>query len=459
MEDFDQEKIPHSLSLEQSVLAGAMFDGTGYDEISDILGEDDFFSIRHRLIFRAIKTMHTNNQPVDAELVHEWLSLNGLDEKSGGTEYLGQILRDCPMTTCNLRVYATKIREFSIERKLLAVTEKIKDGILVKKGKSTLEILEAAEADIHAISCHKTTVGNAIPSHDAKAVFNDIFNRMDEALKRREGELSGIDTGIEAVNKFTDGLQKQDLIFIGARPSMGKTTLGMNFVEAALFAQDLPVVVFSMESPKHQIGQRLLSARARVVMSSIVSGRFNDGEFNRVNDAINEIKKRKIVICDKGGLSPSDMRAVLRKVEREHGGIGLIMADYVQKMKLKGDHKKNRNDELTEISGELKQIAMDYNCPFLCLAQLSKECERRPDKRPMMSDLRDCGGLEQDADTIIMLYRSDVYNPKKAEHKGVAELIFRKNRNGQTGTVLTIFEGATFRFRNVGYGDDTGEAA
>lgn len=442
-----EEKIPSSLTLEQAVIAGAMFDSTGWDEISDVLGEDDFFSSRHRLIFRAIKTMYTDGQVVDAELVHEWLLLNGLSEKAGGTDYMGKILCDSPMTTVNLRIYATKIREFSIERKLLAVTEKIKDGILNKQGKSTAEILDAAESEIMAISSHKSGVGSEIPTHDGFAVFNEVFDRMSAALERKEGELSGIDSGLKEVNVFTDGFQKQDLIFVGARPSMGKTTLGMNFAEAALFAQDLPVVIFSMESPKYQIGQRLLAARSGVPMSKIVRGVFFGGEFARVNKAISEIKGRKFIICDKGSLSPSDMRSVLRRVEREHGGVGFIMADYVQKMKLKGDHKKNRNDELTDISGELKNIAKDYNCPFVVLAQLSKECERRPDKRPMMSDLRDCGGLEQDADSIIMLYRNEVYHAGK--DVGLAELIFRKNRNGQTGTVRTVFEGATFRFRDI----------
>lgn len=451
MSGFEEEKIPHSLTLEQSVLTGAMFDGTGWDEISDILAEDDFFSAPHRYIFRAIKTMYGTNQAVDAELVHQWLLLNNLSEKAGGIEYMGRLLRDSPMTTCNLRVYGTKVREFSIERKLLAVTEKIKDGILNKTGQTTAEILDSAESEIMAISSHKSGVGSEIPIHDGLAVFNEVFDRMSTALDRKEGELSGVDSGIKEVNVYTDGFQKQDLIFIGARPSMGKTTLGMNFAEAALFAQDLPVVVFSMESPKYQIGQRLLAARSSVPMSKIVRGVFVGNEFSRINKALSEIKVRKFIICDKGSLSPSDMRSVLRRVEREHGGVGFIMADYVQKMKLKGNHKLNRNDELTDISGELKNIAKDYNCPFIVLAQLSKECERRPDKRPMMSDLRDCGGLEQDADSIIMLYRNEVYHEGK--DAGLAELIFRKNRNGQTGTIRTAFDGATFRFSDLQHSD------
>ena len=239
---------------------------------------------------------------------------------------------------------------------------------------------------------------------------------------------------------------------------MGKTTLALNFAEAALFDQDLPVVIFSMESPKHQITQRLMASRANVAYQKVIRGKFESSEFNRVSQAMTDIKKRKLILCDRGGLSPSEMRTALKTVVREHGGVGFIMADYVQKMKLKGSHKLNRNDELSEISGDLKRIAMDFNCPFICLSQLSKACESRPDKRPMMSDLRDCGSLEADADAVIMLYREERYYPLKIESKGIAELIFCKNRNGQVGTVFTRFDGATFRFSDSHqqgeYGDE-----
>lgn len=449
MEDFNEEKIPHSLSAEQAVLAGVMAEAEYWDEISDYLHENDLFSAPHRIIYKAVKSLYSNNKPCDMILVSEWLKSNGLLEKAGGVEYLGRILRDCPATACNVMVHATLIKEFSIERKLLAVTEKIRNGILIKEGKTTLEILESAESDILEISTNKSTFGSGVELFGAKELFTDALNRMGIAASLGEGELIGVNTGLKKVNEYTDGFQKQDLIYIGARPSMGKTTLALNFSESALFDQDLPVVIFSMESPKHQITQRLMASRANVSYQKIVRGKFENNEFNRVNLAMTEIKSRKLILCDRGGLSPSEMRTALKTVVREHGGVGFIMADYVQKMKLKGNHKLNRNDELSEISGDLKRIAMEFNCPFLCLSQLSKACESRPDKRPMMSDLRDCGSLEADADAVIMLYREERYYPLKVESKGIAELIFCKNRNGQVGTVFTRFDGATFRFSDL----------
>jgi len=442
------ENIPKSLTLEQAVLVGSWYDG--WDEIRDILSESDFSTHRHQLIFRATKSLFDQNKPVDVLLVADWLKNNALINDAGGEDYLGWLLSNTLHDQkSNIRSYATRIREFAIERELLAVTESIKESILDKKGMSTLDILEGAESKIMAIANHKAGIGNDIELTETKELLDDVFNKMASAMDRKDGELSGVKTGIDEVDEYTDGFQKQDLIFIGARPSMGKTTLGMNFAEAALFNQNLPVVVFSMESPKYQIGQRLLSAHSKVPMGKIKSGVFEGSEFSRVQASIKELKARKLIIADKGGLSPSDMRSVLRKIEREHGGVGFILADYVQKMKLKGDHKKNRNEELTDISGDLKEIAKDYDCPFVVLAQLSKECERRPNKRPMMSDLRDCGGLEQDADVIIMVYRDEVYFPQKAETQGLAELIFCKNRNGKTGTVPTRFSGDTFRFSTI----------
>lgn len=453
MENFNEEKIPHSLTLEQAVLAVVMADPVGWDEVSDILEENDLFSAPHRIIFRAIKSLYTKNKPVDAFLVAEWLKLNGLHEKAGGDEMLSRVIMDCPTTTDNVKHHAERIREFSIERKLLAVTEKIKTGILVKEGKTTLEILESAESDILSIANKNSSFGAGVELFGAKELFADALNRMDIASRLDDGELIGINTGLKKVNEYTDGFQKQDLIYIGARPSMGKTTLALNFSESALFGQDLPVVIFSMESPKHQMTQRLMASRANVSYQKVIRGKFENNEFNRVNSAMADIKKRKLIMCDRGGLSPNEMRTALKTVVREHGGVGFIMADYVQKMKLKGNHKLNRNDELSEISGDLKRIAMEFNCPFICLSQLSKACETRPDKRPMMSDLRDCGSLEADADAVIMLYREERYYPLKVESKGIAELIFCKNRNGQVGTVYTRFDGATFRFSDIQHGD------
>ena len=451
----EQPRIPHSLSLEQAVISGLMADADGWDIISHVLSDEDFYSPRHRTIFGAIRTLYCANKPVDVLLVAEWLENNDKLNKAGGKEYLGQILCDSPATTANIEIYAGRVREFSVERQLLAAADSIKENIMDGNGKSTIELLEEAEKQILAISNHKSGIGQEIETKTCVPLFDDVFRRMDEAMNRKEGELSGVKTGLIGVDKFTDGFQKKQLIFIGARPSMGKTTLGMNFVESAMFCQKLPVVVFSMESPSHEIGQRLLSSMTKVPMARLIRAQLDDREFANVTATTTRLKNQKLIICDKGQLSPSDMRSVLRRIVREHGGIGLIMADYVQKMKLKGNHKKNRNEELCEISADLKEIAKEFDCPFIALAQLSKLCESRPDKRPMMSDLRDCGGFEQDADVVIMLYRDEVYK-KTTDNAGLAELIFRKNRNGAADTVITRFNGSIFRFSDnyQGYGDE-----
>ncbi len=443
------EILPHNLTLEQAVIAGAIMETDGWDAISDVLTASDFFSQPHRIIFKALTAMYSANQPVDPMLLADWLNANGLLTKIGGNAAIAFILNNSAHTTVNSRVYAGRIREFSIQRKLLTAAEEIRGEVFDSKGMSTEEILGRAESRILAVCGDKDSAGMGIPIHDSKGVLSDVFDEMTRNLNRPEGELSGIDTGFASLNKKTDGLQPGEMIVIGARPSMGKTTLGMNLVESAMFAIDLPVVVFSMESPARQIGQRLLSSVSNVPFDKIRRGFFEGSEYSNVNRATREIKDRKMIICDKGALTPNDMRSVLRRVHREYGGIGLIMADYIQKMRPNIQGKRTRNDELTEISSDLKAMAMDYNCPFIVLSQLSKECERRPNKRPMSSDLRDCGGIEQDADLIIMLYRDEVYNPTKTDMQGLAELLITKNRNGETGVVVTRFIGSRFQFRDI----------
>ena len=440
---------PHSLTLEQAVLAGAMAESEGWDAISDILSEVDFFSPRHAIIFTALKALYSSGKAVDPLIISDWLKLNGLHNRAGGDETLSTILRDSPATSVNSSVYAKRIRELSVLRHLLKAADEIKAEVMNPEGLSAEELLSRAESRVLAVSSAKEGIGAAIPMHNTASVLNDVFDEIGRNMNRAEGELSGITTGFASLDKKTDGLQRGDMVVIGARPSMGKTTLGMNLVESALFAIDLPVVVFSMESPSRQIGQRLLSSVANVPFEKIRRGIFEGPEFTAVSRATRDLKERKIIICDKGALTPNDMRSVLRRVAREHGGVGMIMADYVQKMRPNIPGKRTRNDELTEISNDLKAMAMDYNCPFIVLSQLSKECERRPNKRPMNSDLRDCGGIEQDADLIIMLYRDEVYNPLKTEAAGLAELILTKNRNGETGTIVTRFIGSHFQFRDI----------
>lgn len=452
-EQFDEEKMPSALKEEQTIIFAICESVDCWDLVSTKLSEDDFYSQYHRKMFELIKKLYAKKIKLDFEFFVEYLKKNNFESSVGGEEYLSFLLANCYFTDTNLMTYVNLVRDYSVERKLLQATNKAKSKILVKDGTSTSDILATLESDIMVIS-HQKSADDGLEAVGSNDLLNDFTDKMQQALARGEG-LSGVDTGLTYLNKYTDGFQRCDLIFIGARPSMGKTTLGMNFVQSALFAQDLPVVVFSMESPSYQIVQRLISTMSGVPLYKIVRVNYDEYEGEKITHAAMQIRGRKLIICDKGQLSPADMRTILRKVVREHGGVGLIMADYVQKMGLKSvDKKSSRNEELSIISTDLKEMAKDYKCPFICLSQLSKECDKRPNKRPMMSDLRDCGGLEQDADMIIMLYRNEVYFPKDVESKGLAELIVTKNRNGQTGTIVTRFNAPIFRFENVSGEDD-----
>lgn len=452
-EQFEEEKMPSALKEEQTIICAICESVDWWDLVSTKLTEDDFYSQYHRKMFSVIKQLYAKKIKLDFEFFVEYLKKNNFESSVGGEEYLAFLLANCYFSEANLMTYVNLVRDYSVERKLLQATNKAKSKILVKDGTSTSDILATLESDIMVIS-HQKSADDGLEAVGSKELLDEFTDKMRQALARGEG-LSGIDTGLTYLNKYTDGFQRCDLIFIGARPSMGKTTLGMNFVQSALFTQDLPVVVFSMESPSYQIVQRLISTTSGVPLHKILRVSYDEYESEKITHAAMRIRGRKLIICDKGQLSPADMRTILRKVVREHGGIGLIMADYVQKMGLKSvDKKSSRNEELSIISADLKEMAKDYKCPFICLSQLSKECDKRPNKRPMMSDLRDCGGLEQDADMIIMLYRNEVYFPKDAESKGIAELIVTKNRNGQTGTIVTRFNAPIFRFENVSGEDD-----
>ena len=452
MENLDAipKKIPHSLNLEQAVLSGIMSDGEGWDAVCNVIQEVDFFSPRHRVIWTACASLYGSNVAVDPLTVSDYLKTHGLDVRMGGDYYLGEIIKNSPATTHNIEAYAGRIRELSVLRQLLGVSEIIAGSILAPDGKTAAELLSDAECAVLGISTARGGIGREIPIHDSKSMLAESFDRMSAAMDRKPGQLSGVATGLRGMDDWTDGFQSGDMIVVGARPSMGKTKYGLNIAEAALFSQPLPVVIFSMESPSWQIINRMLAMRSGVPMSKIQRGWFEADEYQRVSNATADIKTRQFMVCDQGSMSPNDMRAVCRRIARQHGGIGLMMFDYFQKSRSnRSDDRRTTNDILTEVSADIKGLGMEYKCPTVVLSQLSKTCERRPNKRPMNSDLRDCGGIEQDADVIIMLYRDEVYNPTNAEAQGLAELIVTKNRNGPTGTLMTRFHGDVFRFADI----------
>lgn len=442
--------VPHSLTLEQAVI-GALLEcpGDAFDAISDILTESDFYSPRHVRMFRHLSRMISANMAIDGLTFSEQLKSHGDLEYVGGEAYIGQIIKDSPSTTVNTRAYAEKLREMAVLRGMLVAADTIRE-IVSKHGMTTTDKLAEAEKAIMSISDSGAATGG-IKVYTPREMLSGFYQRIEDAQARKPGELSGTDTGLIELNKRTDGWQAGDMVVIAARPSMGKTTLAMNFVEAAVLCQPYPVVVFSMEQQQAQITDRLLSAMSGIDYGKIKKGDLDNGDWARISVGTEKVRTSKLIVCDRGALSPMEMGAILRRVKREHGGIGGIMSDYIQKMRIP-NFRGNRNEELTTCSQAIKDFAKEYSCPHICLAQLSKDCERRPDKRPMNSDIRDCGAIEQDADIIIMLYRDEVYH-EKSEDRGIAELIITKNRNGKIGTVRTAFDGSIFRFSNLAWGN------
>lgn len=452
MIETNEERPPYSLTLEQAIISALISDaGSAYDMISDVIAEVDFYSSRHRALFHHICVMVKLGLPVDALTLLDRLRNHGDEGKVGGEAYLAEIIRNSPASTVNTAAYAARVREFSIQRGLLAASERI-GGLVSTDGMSTDDMLAEAEKIILAIS-DSGPKSNDMPAHTPLTMIEGVIERIDKASNRKPGDVSGVKSGITGIDSMTDGFQPGDLIIIAARPSMGKTTLAMNFAESAMHGQ-YPAVVFSMEQPEAQITDRLVSAMSGVPLNIIKRGEMEPLHFQRIHAAMSRLKDSKLVVCDKGGLTPEKMGAFLRRIKREYGGVSLIMADYLQKMHATG-YGDNRNREIGACSSAAKELAKDYNCPFLMLSQLSKRCEMRPNKRPMMSDLRDSGEIEQDADVIMMLYRDEVYN-QDSDAKGVAEIILTKSRNGEIGTVFSSYSGSTFRFSDLATGFEGG---
>ena len=444
------KKPPYSLSIEQAVIASIMSEPEAWDEVSHLLAKEDFYSPRHRAIFETVGRMYQASKPVDPLTVLDSLRSYNLLDRAGGEDYLGDIIRNSPASTVNAAAYAGRIREYSIQRSLLVAAENIMD-MVQEGGHDTEHMLQTAEKAILGI-IDGGAGQDALPCVTGREMALQAAERIEKAGERKPGQLSGIPSGIAKLDEMTDGFQPGDLVIIAARPSMGKTTLAMNFCQHNMRDGGLPIVVFSMEQPQAQLTDRLVASISGVPYQTTKRGQMNETEWAKAANAMAAIGRSNLIICDKGGLTPEKMSAFLRRIKREYGGVMMVMADYLQKMHAAG-YGDNRNREIGACSGAAKDLAKEYNCPFLMLSQLSKRVEMRPNKRPMMSDLRDSGEIEQDADMVLMPYRDEVYNPD-SQDKGIAELIITKSRNGEIGVVRTVFDGGCFRFKNIegGYG-------
>ncbi len=447
--DIAKEK-PHNIAIEQALLAALMNIEEAYDLVSSTVVAEDFYGERHRHIFRCIAHLASVNHPYDVLSVHDALARQDLLALAGGESYLMQIEQSTG-TLFNLAAYAEKVKELATYRKLIDAANNMLSMAYHPKKQSLSDILDSAEAQIFAINESLNHRQGQQGLKEGYAVVQSVVDQL-QALQAREiGALLGLDTSFEELNNKTQGLQNGDLIVLAARPAMGKTSFAINLAQSVL-QQQLPVVVFSMEMSAEAIMMRLLSAWGSINQGNLRSGQMTPDEWARFNNGVTHMMNTKLYIDDRNNLPPSEVRSVCRKIAKDNPetGLGLIVVDYLQLMRVPG-MENNRVLEIGEISRSLKALAREMNCPVIALSQLSRGPEQRPNKRPMASDLRESGSIEQDADLILFIYRDEVYNKERADNKGLAEIIIGKNRNGPIGTVVLAFEGQFTRFSNLTY--------
>jgi len=443
---------PHSLEAESSVLGGLLLDNSTWDRVGDLLTQGIFYRYEHQQIYAAIHALINAGKPADVVTVHEHLQSRGKAEEIGGLVYLNSLAQYVPNAS-NIRRYAEIIRERAILRKLISASDDIATNALNPQGKPVEHILDEAEQKIFSIGEEGSRMKQGFQSLDALVI--NLLDRIDD-LSKNPVDVPGVPTGFIDLDKMTGGFQAGDLIVLAARPSMGKTSLAVNIAEHIALHEQLPVAVFSMEMGAAQLAVRIVGSIGRINQANMRTGRVTDEEWPRLTDTINRLKKVSLHIDETPGLTPSELRANARRLNRQLGGkMGLIVVDYLQLMSGSGasNSRDNRATELGEISRGLKMLAKELQCPVLALSQLNRSVEQRGDKRPMMSDLRESGAIEQDADIIMFIYRDDYYNTESKE-PNIAEVIIGKQRNGPTGTIKLYFQKNQTRFENLATGSD-----
>lgn len=442
MPKIDALKIPpHSIEAEQSVLGGLMLDNLAWDKVADLLQEKDFYRHDHQIIFRAISTLANRTEPFDVVTVIENLKKMNHLESMGGEVYLFELARNTP-TAANIAAYADIVRERSIQRQLISVSAEITERSFQLGELSCLELLDEAERKVFHIAEQNARGSGpiAIASLLAQAV-----DRID-TLFHTDQAITGLTTGFKDLDERTSGLQAADLIIVAGRPSMGKTILAMNIAENAAIKTKKPILIFSMEMPADSIAMRMMSSLGRIDQHRLRTGKLEDQDWPRITSAVSILSEVPLFIDDTPALTPGEVRARARRLAREHGQLGLIVLDYLQLMQVAG-YKENRTNEISEISRSLKALAKELNVPVIAISQLNRSLEQRTDKRPVMSDLRESGAIEQDADIIMFIYRDEVYNDN-SPNKGTAEIIIAKHRNGPIGKEILTFLGNYTRFDN-----------
>jgi replicative DNA helicase len=447
---------PHSIEAEQSVLGGLMLDNTAWDQVADHITDSDFYRADHRLIFQAVRELAEKGLPFDVVTLAEWLERKAQLEDASGFAYLGMLVRDTP-SAANIRAYADIVRERAILRQLIRVGTEMANSAYNPQGRDSKELLDEAEKSVFAIAEQGARAQQGFTG--IKDLLIKAVERID-TLFQQENPITGVPTGWHDFDEKTAGLQAGDLIIVAGRPSMGKTTFAMNIAENAAIKYRYPIAIFSMEMPGEHLALRMMSSLGRIDQHRIRTGKLEDEDWPRLTSAISILNEARLFIDDSSALSPMEVRArarrLQRELQREQQRLGLIVIDYIQLMQVPGS-KENRATEISEISRSLKSLAKELDVPVVALSQLNRSLEQRPNKRPVMSDLRESGAIEQDADLICFIYRDEVYNPDSTD-KGVAEIIIGKQRNGPIGVTRLTFLGRYTRFENFApeaYADST----
>ena len=432
---------PHSIEAEQSVLGGLFLDKDSLIKVVERVRADDFYRQDHRIIYKAIIDLDNDGKPFDLVTVAEWLESHQQLDEVGGLSYLAALAENTPSAS-NVGVYADIVRKRSVLRQLISATVKINETVFNPMGFSSEQILDFAEQAVFEIAEQENRGKRAY--QNIKDLLVSALDRVDE-IYRKKTPITGIATGFDDFDERTAGLQNSDLIIIAGRPSMGKTAFAINVAEHAVIKQELSVVVFSMEMPGEQLAMRMMSSLGRVDQHKVRTGKLDDQDWPRLTSAVTLLKDKNLFIDDTPALTPVELRSRCRRIAREHK-LDMIIIDYLQLMQIPGT-SENRATEISEISRSLKAMAKELKVPVVALSQLNRSLEQRPNKRPVMSDLRESGAIEQDADVIVFIYRDEVYNDETAD-KGIAEIILSKQRNGPIGTVKLAFLGQFTRFEN-----------
>jgi replicative DNA helicase len=439
---------PHSIEAEQSVLGGLLLDNSAWDRAGDLLTESDFYRYEHKAIYGAVGALVNASKPADVITVYEQLQSHGKAEECGGIAYLNALAQSVP-SAANLRRYAEIVRERAVLRKLIEASDEIATNAFNPQGRAVSQILDEAEGRIFKIGEEGSRTRQGFQSMDQLVV--QLIDRVTELHENGAEEVTGVRTGFYDLDRLTAGLQAGDLIVLAARPSMGKTAFALNIAENVAVQEGLPVAVFSMEMGASQLALRMVGSLGRIDQTHLRTGKLGDDEWGRLSEAVDRLKNASVFIDETPALNSAELRARARRQARQCGKLGLIVIDYLQLMSGSSSSEENRATEIGEISRGLKALAKELQCPVIALSQLNRSVESRNDKRPMMSDLRESGAIEQDADVIMFIYRDDYYN-KESKEPGIAEIVIGKQRNGPVGTVRLTFLKPLTRFDNLAPG-------